>query len=387
MKINNVSCVDNCYGCFACQTFCPKQAISFKLNNQGFFAPFIDSNKCSNCGLCLKKCNEIHNMPLSEVQATYYGWSKDKKIRNSSSSGGAFYSIAKSFIESGGVVAGASLIDPYNVKHIIVETIDDLALLQKSKYIQSDISDFYHDVLFYLKSNKKVLLCGTPCQIAAAKVILKNFSKQMFYIDLVCYGFINNGLYETFLKGLEQINKQQITSVEFRNKEYGNKMVIKSNEKVLYSCNYRESTNLGFYQQFINRQLIKETCDNCNFCSKSRVGDITLSDYPYSMSQEIDKDKLGVSVIYVNNKNGETLLNLLNDFHLCGTSDDIISVFSKRILYPNSEKAFNDYLKYSKKPKSYAKKIINFKNTRNFTIVNELFVLFKKSVKKLMDNN
>ena len=43
-----------CCGCSACYNICPKNAISMKENSEGFLYPFIDEEKCVDCGLCKK---------------------------------------------------------------------------------------------------------------------------------------------------------------------------------------------------------------------------------------------------------------------------------------------------------------------------------------------
>ena len=47
---------EECCGCNACGDICPKNAITFKLDNEGIWYPQIDSDKCVNCKLCNKVC-------------------------------------------------------------------------------------------------------------------------------------------------------------------------------------------------------------------------------------------------------------------------------------------------------------------------------------------
>ena len=49
-----------CCGCNACGDACSKQAISFKIDIEGFWYPEVDKDKCINCGMCEKVCSIIN---------------------------------------------------------------------------------------------------------------------------------------------------------------------------------------------------------------------------------------------------------------------------------------------------------------------------------------
>ena len=50
-----------CNGCGICALECPKGAISMKEDNEGFFYPEIDQEKCIHCGKCEKVCSNFNN--------------------------------------------------------------------------------------------------------------------------------------------------------------------------------------------------------------------------------------------------------------------------------------------------------------------------------------
>ena len=56
----------SCCGCNACGDICPKQAISFKTDKEGFWYPIVDMQKCINCGLCEKVCPIINVSDLKK---------------------------------------------------------------------------------------------------------------------------------------------------------------------------------------------------------------------------------------------------------------------------------------------------------------------------------
>lgn len=47
---------NQCCGCTACKSICPKNAISMQVDNEGFLYPIINKELCINCGLCKKVC-------------------------------------------------------------------------------------------------------------------------------------------------------------------------------------------------------------------------------------------------------------------------------------------------------------------------------------------
>ena len=58
MPINIINKID-CNGCNACIDACSNaQAISFNTDNEGFWYPKVDLDKCTDCGLCEKVCPE-----------------------------------------------------------------------------------------------------------------------------------------------------------------------------------------------------------------------------------------------------------------------------------------------------------------------------------------
>lgn len=47
---------EECCGCAACYSICPKEAIEMELDEEGFEYPIIDENECIRCYKCLKVC-------------------------------------------------------------------------------------------------------------------------------------------------------------------------------------------------------------------------------------------------------------------------------------------------------------------------------------------
>lgn len=354
MTIKNIIDANQCTGCMACSFVCPKSAISYPLNDIGFYEPFINETKCIKCGKCFNVCKNIKSLELNPIQQTYYGWSKDEKIRKSSSSGGAFYEIAKKFIENGGVVYGAYLKKPINLKHARIASIENLYKLQGSKYIQSDISNTFKEIKKDLDNGYSVLFSGTPCQVAAIKYLFNTYN-NLLTIDLVCFGFISNGAYQLYLKAIEMKHRTTIKSVVFRDQYNNNKMKIELNSGKTIFCDFKHNPKDDIYIMFLDRYAVKRICNKCPFSSSFRCGDISLSDYPYFISNKIDQEENGVSVVYLNSQKGKGLV-VGTPFHMYKTDNSLIEHFVRNLnldVIINKEKFFKSIYKTSLKHPKY----------------------------------
>ena len=61
MNINDKSALRECTSCQMCAAVCAKNAIEIRLNKDGFYRPYLDEDKCVDCGLCTKVCYKFDN--------------------------------------------------------------------------------------------------------------------------------------------------------------------------------------------------------------------------------------------------------------------------------------------------------------------------------------
>lgn len=47
---------ENCCGCSACYSICPKSAINMETDKEGFLYPIIDPGACVCCYKCVEVC-------------------------------------------------------------------------------------------------------------------------------------------------------------------------------------------------------------------------------------------------------------------------------------------------------------------------------------------
>lgn len=106
----NIQDKKDCCGCNACGDICPKNAISFVIDNEGFWYPEVSRDTCIDCGLCEKTCPVIHAEELKKndyvepkcIAAIH----KNLEIRFDSTSGGMFTALAENMLKKGGYVGG-----------------------------------------------------------------------------------------------------------------------------------------------------------------------------------------------------------------------------------------------------------------------------------------
>lgn len=308
----------SCCGCTACESVCPKNAIIMLADEDGFYYPHIDPEKCIDCGLCQKVCSYQNNLPEHSDKAVFAAVAQNTDI-STSASGGLFSSFAISVLKEGGLVYGSAMIyenGKLTVNHIKIENEKDLYLLKGSKYVHSNTQGIYPAVLEDLKSGKTVLFSGTPCQVAGLKGFLQKDYTNLYTIDLICHGVPSEKLFQQYISFEEEKHKSEITSFRFRDKSQGWKlhgaMILKNGNTV-----YFEPEESSYYQMFLNSYTYRENCYSCPYASDHRPADITIGDYwcvelvhPELMAENNGpiEHKKGVSCLMINNAKGQELL-------------------------------------------------------------------------------
>lgn len=213
----------DCCGCTACASICAHNAISMKPDALGFLYPFVDKDKCTDCGLCEKVCafhenyDKSLNLPKPNAYAARH---KDMKEVETSRSGAAFIAISDYIIENGGVVYGAGYAEHFRVVHKRSTTKVERNEFKGSKYVQSDLNGVFQQVKKDLKDGLIVLFSGTPCQTAGLHSFVgKKLRENLFLIDIVCHGVPGPFLWRDYLNYLEKKNGSSICYVNFRDKK------------------------------------------------------------------------------------------------------------------------------------------------------------------------
>ena len=314
----------NCCGCNACVQVCPKQCISMKEDREGFLYPEVDKDICVDCHLCEKVCLVLNQGKERKPLKVYAAKNENEEIRRQSSSGGIFTLLAEQVIDEGGVVFGARFNENWEVVHSYTETKEGLAAFRGSKYVQSRIGDNYKKAEEFLKSGRKVLFSGTPCQIAGLNLYLRKEYENLLTVDFICHGVPSPGVWREYLK--EEIARQcdgknsvlshsiekekvKIKRISFRDKKLGWKkfsfvltLSVPDGHGAENTVLFSEPLNKNlFLRGFLADLYLRPSCYACPAkCLKSR-SDVTIGDFwgIEKVMPEMDDDK-GVSVVMVN---------------------------------------------------------------------------------------
>ena len=310
-----------CCGCNACGDVCAHHAISFKTDNEGFWYPEVDTEKCSNCGLCEKVCPIIniaslkHNdLQQSECHAAI---NKNIEVRFDSTSGGLFSAFAERVYKLGGYVGGAVFNEDFYVKQFISGNKEDLPALRSSKYLQSDAQGFYKSVRELLKSDNLVLVCGTPCQMAALRAFLRKDYDNLIIVDFICRGINSPKVFRSYLNYLEEKYNSKVVYFKAKNKELGwrklTSKVVFENGKILYDTRDTSYFTTGYLSTGV---YSRPSCYECKFKGFPRIADITVADYwgaEKTVGKELDND-LGTSLVMLNSKKGMMFFDSVKPF-------------------------------------------------------------------------
>lgn len=303
----------SCVGCNNCQNVCPQNAIQMRENEEGFFSPYIDDNKCVSCGKCIESCQMYQaNRLAPEIQECYVSISKNKTYYNQGASGGIFGTIADWFFKEfpRGCVVGAAF-QSGKVSHILVQEAKSIKILQNSKYVQSDLTSIFQIIKLKLEYGSYVLFSGTPCQVFALKLYLKSDFFNLFTIDLICHGVPS----ASFLQKDLSHYGNNITDLKFRHK----KLFLKSRSGFILSFHnkgkkkYILSNRDPYYAMFMKNLSFRTCCYDCKFANLDRVGDLTLGDCDSYELYNSFHPKEATSTVIINTTKGQVLWKSCNE--------------------------------------------------------------------------
>lgn len=302
MNKKNISDVHNCYGCGVCSKPCPVHIIDLRLNDEGFYEPYLtEPDKCTHCGLCRDVCAYVKD-ELAQSNApvvSYAAWSNDKQVRKKCSSGGIGFEIAKYLLGKGYKTVGVRYnAEKERAEHFIASTLEELVQTTGSKYIQSYPVDGWKGI----DRKGKYLITGTPCQIDSFRNYMKRVKlpeENFILMDFFCHGVPSMLAWKKYCKEVEKtIGK--ITYASWRNKlNYGwhdSWLIGIDGEKEGEKVNRHESYNVlirekktfiqsrfsqgdKFFRLFLGDQCLGRQCyTHCKYKYDQSSADIRICD-------------------------------------------------------------------------------------------------------------
>ncbi|MBQ8351567.1 MAG: Coenzyme F420 hydrogenase/dehydrogenase, beta subunit C-terminal domain [Clostridia bacterium] len=338
--MNNILAFQKCSNCGACYNVCPKDAIT--LDEGGLFYELrVDEDKCVDCGMCQKVCPVNSPDNRQAVISAYGAIHNDAEVVKASSSGGAFSAIAEFVLKNGGTVFGAAYTDDCRAVEICSSdhrTLDDF---RRSKYVESKVGYTFREVKSMLDTSteKPILYCGLPCQVAGLKRYLGKEYSNLFTCDFTCNGVPSHGIYREYLTNIEKKLKAKICDVNFREKTYGWRhlsiRIVANNGRKYHQLAMADP----YFDCFIgsnHHSTVREYCLTCDFANNHHA-DVILADFwKYQTISTMDNRDKGISLVITNSAKGEMLMQAISK-RVALTALDL-----DKATYNLTEKSFSD---------------------------------------------
>ena len=224
-------------------------------------------------------------------------YSADDSYRSPhSSSGGAFFTLAKCVIEKGGVVYGAAY-DKGRVRYTRAANLSEIDAQSGSKYVRANIDGVFPRIRDDLRDGLTVLFCGTPCYVFALKrFLVGEQTDNLFTVDFICHGVIKQGIWDMYLK---EFSISTESAIDFRDKalrgRYGWSLSFRDEDGVIVD------DYLGFF--FRTNYALEESCFSCKHKGENRLSDMTIGDAWCLKNRPIESLALtdGVSLVLSRN--------------------------------------------------------------------------------------
>ena len=299
----------DCCGCYGCENVCPKDCIKMIDDNEGFWYPRVDTDKCIDCGLCEKVCPIIQDTKKVDNIKFIACKNRDLDTRYNSSSGGVFSLVTEEIFKQDGVVFGVEYDKDLNVIYNLATNMEEAKKFRGSKYVQSRMNDMYNEVKKQLLMGKKVMFSGTPCHVAGLKKFLIKEYDSLTLIDIACHGVPSPLVYKKYKDIITKKNNSKLKMISFRDKingwkSYKVRFEFENNKKLV------EHAGENIYMKgFLRDIYLRPSCYACKFKKPYTEADLTLADYwgVQNIHPDFDDDK-GTSLVLCNTTKGKEII-------------------------------------------------------------------------------
>lgn len=305
-------------------------------NKYGELHPVVEEEKCVQCGLCQKICPNNNPLVFNYPHACYASWITDSKKRRICASGGIGTIMSEYVIENcNGVVFGSRYNESMTPVMTYADNIEELEHFKGSRYVQSIfLVATYNQIRTFLKTGRKVLFVGTPCQVAGLKCYLRKDWDNLITVDLICHGCTPTRYFEEELSYIcSQEKISDVSDVRFRGND-GNDYTFSL--WGMTGCLYRKKGNTSYYLGgFLLGVTLRENCYNCLYARPERISDITIGDF-IGLGKEapFDYSKRNVSSVLINTDKGNDFYDSVSEF-----KNELVNIkrnYSERLTYKPS---------------------------------------------------
>lgn len=311
MNVTDKSAVRACTSCQMCAAVCPKNAITIRLNEDGFYRPYLNADKCIDCGLCVKVCykfdpdvkvTSVEEKNKITVKSAQY---KQNELLEKVTSGGVADALAKELIKQGYTCIGVTYSDDsHRAEHIVARTEEETDAFRGSKYIQSYSFEAFKSFVKNIRTEKFAIF-GLPCHIYAAHkfLSLRNLRNNCILIDLFCHGCPSMLVWDKYEQAIKRkVDNKKFDEVQFRSKVKGwgtfyVVVVVVEGVKAFISSPKHDE----FYSLFFSDHVLNDACSNCKLRSTMEYTDIRLGDF---WGKRFLNDRKGVSAVAITSERG-----------------------------------------------------------------------------------
>lgn len=256
----------------------------------------------------LKKALDTNSKMTPDYPKVYAAKNRNEEIRRRSTSGGVFYELAAWTVRAGGIVYGAAFDEQFSVKHIGVESLDDIAVLMRSKYVQSRLGHTFAEIERHLEAKRKVLFVGTPCQVRSLRKYLNGKEKWLVCVSLICHGICSERTWTDYLeRKCEEEGLQNIQDICFRCYEDGepNPSIKIIGENRTYAVHQLDDP---YMRGFLMSTALLAKCYACEAKDHLQDADLIIGEFLRCQSVFPEfEDGHGVSAVVILSEKGQRL--------------------------------------------------------------------------------
>jgi coenzyme F420 hydrogenase subunit beta len=292
---------------------------------KGLWVPKIVSEKCSDCGICIRACpghevnfekltsmafgKEPSHSSIDESLNCYVSHSLDQNLRYNSASGGLvsqilIYALEQGLID-GALVTRMNSANPLESEAFIAKSAKEIVEASKSKYCPVAANYALKDIMH---ESGRFAVVGLPCHLHGIRKAEQMFpelrKKIVLHLGLMCSHMVSFAGTEFVIEKLH-IKKDQIQDITYRGNGWPGTMNIKTAQattSIPLVGNWRSYWPV--FSSFLYTPM------RCTMCPDqlAELADISLGD---AWLPEFRSDRIGKSILVTRTQYANNLLTKL----------------------------------------------------------------------------